>query len=67
MLHRVVLEATLLKPNMVLPGTDCAVQADADRIATATIAVLRQSVPAAVPGIVFLSGGQSDLSGHRAP
>ena len=59
--HRVVLEASLLKPNMVLPGTDCPVQADADQVAEATIGVLRQAVPAAVPGIVFLSGGQSDL------
>jgi fructose-bisphosphate aldolase class I len=58
--HRVVLEASLLKPNMVLPGKDCPAQADRDEIADATIAVLRQTVPAAVPGIVFLSGGQSD-------
>ena len=59
--HRVVLEASLLKPNMVLPGTACPVQAEPDHIARATIGVLRQAVPAAVPGIVFLSGGQSDL------
>jgi fructose-bisphosphate aldolase, class I len=58
--HRVVLEASLLKPNMVLPGKDCPVQAEADEIAEATIRVLRETVPSAVPGIVFLSGGQSD-------
>jgi fructose-bisphosphate aldolase class I len=58
--HRVVLEASLLKPNMVLPGADHAVQASHDEIADATIAVLRETVPAAVTGIVFLSGGQSD-------
>jgi fructose-bisphosphate aldolase class I len=58
--HQVVLEASLLKPNMVLPGRDCAVQAGLDEIAEATITALRQTVPAAVPGIVFLSGGQSD-------
>jgi fructose-bisphosphate aldolase class I len=58
--HRVVLEATLLKPNMVLPGKDCPRQASLDEVADATIAVLRESVPAAVPGIVFLSGGQTD-------
>jgi fructose-bisphosphate aldolase, class I len=58
--HRVVLEASLLKPNMVLSGKDCAVQAGFDEVAEATIAVLRETVPAAVPGIVFLSGGQSD-------
>jgi fructose-bisphosphate aldolase class I len=59
--HRVVLEASLLKPNMVLAGKDCPVQASAGEIAAATIGVLRQAVPAAVPGIVFLSGGQSDV------
>jgi fructose-bisphosphate aldolase class I len=58
--HDVVLEASLLKPNMVLPGKDCPVQADDDEIAAATVAVLRRTVPAAVPGIMFLSGGQSD-------
>jgi fructose-bisphosphate aldolase class I len=59
--HRVVLEASLLKPNMVVPGQDCPDRAGPDRIATATIEVLRQAVPAAVPGIMFLSGGLSDL------
>jgi fructose-bisphosphate aldolase class I len=59
--HRVVLEASLLKPNMVLPGKDCPDQASPVEIAEATIAVLKESVPTAVPGIVFLSGGQSDL------
>jgi fructose-bisphosphate aldolase class I len=58
--HRVRLEATLLKPNMVLPGTDCPDQADDETIAATTVDVLRRTVPAAVPGIVFLSGGQSD-------
>jgi fructose-bisphosphate aldolase class I len=58
--HRVVLEASLLKPNMVLPGKNCPVQADLDEIAESTIRALRLTVPAAVPGILFLSGGQSD-------
>jgi fructose-bisphosphate aldolase class I len=58
--HEVLLEGSLLKPNMVLPGKDSPVQASDDEIAAATIAVLRQTVPAAVPGIMFLSGGQSD-------
>jgi len=61
--HRIVLEATLLKPNMVLPGQDCPIAATNDEIAEATITTLRRVVPAAVPGLVFLSGGQSD---HRA-
>jgi fructose-bisphosphate aldolase class I len=46
---------------MVLPGKECPVQAGADEVADATIGVLRQAVPAAVLGIVFLSGGQSDV------
>jgi fructose-bisphosphate aldolase class I len=58
--HRVVLEATLLKPNMVLPGKDCARQVDDEEAAEATTHVLREAVPAAVPGIVFLSGGMTD-------
>ena len=58
--QRVVLEASLLKPNFVLPGTDCGEDVSDDEIASATLAMLRRTVPAAVPGIVFLSGGQSD-------
>jgi fructose-bisphosphate aldolase class I len=58
--HRVVLEATLLKPNMVLPGEDCPRPASDEQIAERTLTAFRQVVPAAVPGIVFLSGGQSD-------
>jgi fructose-bisphosphate aldolase class I len=59
--HRVVLAASLLKPNMVLPGEDCPDHAEPGLVADTTIGVLRQAVPAAVPGVVFLSGGQSDL------
>lgn len=58
--QRVVIEATLLKPNMVLPGTESDSQVSDDQIALATLEVLRRAVPAAVPGILFLSGGQSD-------
>lgn len=58
--HGVVLERMLLKPNMVVSGSECARQAPADEVATATLACLRRTVPAAVPGIMFLSGGQSD-------
>jgi fructose-bisphosphate aldolase class I len=57
--QRVLLEGMLLKPNMVLPGAECDDQADADAIADATVECLLRSVPAAVPGIAFLSGGQS--------
>lgn len=59
--HRVHLEAMLLKPNMVLAGRDCAQPASVSESATATIDCLRRAVPAAVPGIVFLSGGQEDV------
>ncbi len=55
----VALEEMLLKPNMVLPGKDCTRQASVEEVATATLRCLRRHVPAAVPGIVFLSGGQN--------
>ena len=58
-LQDVELEGTLLKPNMVLSGTECDEQADVQEVAEATLRVLKRTVPAAVPGIVFLSGGQS--------
>ena len=58
-LQDVELEGTLLKPNMVLSGTECDEQADVQEVAEATVRVLKRTVPAAVPGIVFLSGGQS--------
>ncbi|KRE96301.1 fructose-bisphosphate aldolase [Nocardioides sp. Soil774] len=57
--HRVDLGGTLLKPNMVLPGTDSGQVVGDDEVAAATLAVLRDTVPASVPGLVFLSGGQS--------
>ena len=57
--HRVCLEGMLLKPNMVLSGKECPQQASVDEVAQGTLEVLRRAVPAAVPGIVFLSGGQS--------
>ena len=60
--HRVVLEAMLLKTGMVLSGKDCPEQADVEQVAKATIRCLRQAVSPAVPGIVFLSGGQSDIA-----
>jgi fructose-bisphosphate aldolase class I len=57
--HGVILEGTLLKPNMVLPGLDCPNQVDVDEVAARTLVTLRRVVPAAVPGVVFLSGGQT--------
>jgi fructose-bisphosphate aldolase, class I len=58
--QRVELEGMLLKPNMVLSGYDADAQADDDELADLTLRCLSRNVPAAVPGIVFLSGGQTD-------
>src|SRR5699024_5930850 len=58
--QHVVLEGMLLKPNMVIAGKQCVQQAGVTEVATATLRCLRRRVPAAVPGIVFLSGGQSN-------
>ena len=57
--QRVMLEGMILKPNMVLPGLTCPVQESVDDVAGATVRTLLRAVPAAVPGIAFLSGGQS--------
>ncbi len=57
--HHVVLGGILLKPNMVLSGKECPKQAGSSEVAKATVRCFRGTVPAAVPGIVFLSGGQS--------
>jgi fructose-bisphosphate aldolase class I len=64
--HRVLLEGMLLKPNMVIAGMQCARQASVQQVAEATLRCLRRYVPAAVPGIVFLSGGQgaADATDH---
>jgi len=60
-LARVKLEGMVLKPNMVVPGKKSAKLASVDEVAEKTLRVLKECVPAAVPGIAFLSGGQSDL------
>ena len=59
--QRVVLEGTILKPNMTLSGTECETQAGAEEVAEKTVRCLKENVPVAVPGICFLSGGQSDF------
>ena len=56
----VLLSGIVLKPNMVLSGSDCPDQADVSTVAERTLTCLKSTVPAAVPGIAFLSGGQSD-------
>ena len=58
--QNVLLEGMVLKPNMVLSGYDCSEQASVDEVAEMTVTVLKRCVPSAVPGIAFLSGGQSD-------
>jgi fructose-bisphosphate aldolase, class I len=59
-LNRVALEGMVLKPNMVVPGKKSGKRASVDEVAEKTLRVLKACVPAAVPGIAFLSGGQSD-------
>jgi fructose-bisphosphate aldolase class I len=58
--HRVDLESTLVKASMVLSGNDCPEQADVDTVAEQTVKAFKRRIPSAIPGIVFLSGGQSD-------
>lgn len=58
--HNVSLEHLILKTSMVVSGKECARQANVDEVAERTVRVLKRTVPAAQPGIVFLSGGQSD-------
>jgi len=58
--QRVALEGMILKPNMAISGKKCAKQASVEEVAEKTVRLLKSCVPAAVPGIAFLSGGQSD-------
>ncbi|MGY8985410.1 MAG: class I fructose-bisphosphate aldolase [Sphingomonadales bacterium] len=60
--QNVLLEGSVLKPNMVISGTKCRVQAGLDEVAEKTVLCLKRTVPAAVPSVVFLSGGQSDIN-----
>jgi fructose-bisphosphate aldolase class I len=60
--HNVSFEHTILKASMVVSGKNCARQAGVDEVAERTVRVLKRTVPAAQPGVVFLSGGQSDVS-----
>jgi fructose-bisphosphate aldolase, class I len=63
--HGVDLEGMVLKPNMVVSGTDASGRAGPEEVAEMTIACFRRTVPAAVPGIAFLSGGQDDDEATR--
>lgn len=59
MKHKVLLEGIILKPNMIISGINCQLQANTTEVANKTIDILRETVPSAVPGIFFLSGGQT--------
>lgn len=59
--HHVYLEGTLLKPNMVLPGVECSKKYTPEEVALATITTFQRHLPVAVPGVTFLSGGQSEI------
>ena len=59
--HNVYLEGTLLKPNMVLPGVSCSKKYTPEQVANATVTVFQRTLPVAVPGVTFLSGGQSEI------
>ena len=64
--HGILLEGMILKPNMIVPGLDCTKQESVNEVADATVKCLLRTVPAAVPGIAFLSGGQtSELASAR--
>ena len=63
---RVFLEGMMLKPNMVIPGKKCPQQATPEQVAEATVRTLKRQVPSAVPGIAFLSGGQSPVEATAA-
>jgi len=63
--HHVYLEGTLLKPNMVTPGQGCPKRATPEEIAKATVTAFQRTIPPAMPGIVFLSGGHSELDASR--
>jgi len=63
--HHIYLEGTLLKPNMVTPGQSSTKKATPEEIGLATVTALRRGVPSAVPGIVFLSGGQSEIEATK--
>ncbi|MEM7424481.1 MAG: class I fructose-bisphosphate aldolase [Pseudomonadota bacterium] len=60
--HNVALDGIVLKPNMIISGKEAPVQASPDEVAERTVAVLKDCVPGEVPGIAFLSGGQSDTA-----
>jgi fructose-bisphosphate aldolase class I len=63
--HKVDLKGTILKPNMILPGTECIDKSNSEIIAKRTLDCLKKNVPSEVPGIAFLSGGQSEIDSSK--
>ena len=64
-IHKVDLKGTVLKPNMVVPGSECKDKSSAEEIANKTLDCLKKNVPTEVPGIAFLSGGQSEIESSK--
>ena len=64
-IHRVDLKGTVLKPNMVIPGSECENKSSSEEIAKKTLDCLKKNVPSDVPGIAFLSGGQSEMESSK--
>ena len=64
-IHKVDLKGTVLKPNMILPGSDCKDKSSPEEIAKKTLDCLKKNVPSNVPGIAFLSGGQSEIESSK--
>jgi len=64
-IHKVDLKGTVLKPNMVIPGSNCNNKSSSEEIAKKTLDCLKKNVPSEVPGIAFLSGGQSEIESTK--
>ena len=64
-IQKVDLKGTVLKPNMIIPGSECKDKSSSDEIAKKTLECLKKNVPSDVPGIAFLSGGQSEIESSR--
>ena len=64
-IHKVDLKGTVLKPNMIIPGSECKDKSSSEEIAKRTLECLKKNVPGDVPGIAFLSGGQSEIESSK--
>ena len=64
-MHNVNLKGTVLKPNMILPGKDCKQKTSTEEIAKKTLECIKKNMPSEVPGVAFLSGGQSELEATK--